>query len=570
MNVFKISRGRSFKGLTAYMGGPKDGAHRAVWSLAMNCGTDDVQTAAKVMAFTATHAEDIKAAARAEGHKIGTARSKSPRPVLHLAISWETGETPTPEQQQDAARSLLKALGMEHAQAVAVAHNDTDHAHVHLAVNLVRPDLGTQWSLDDDMGKMSVWADEYSRAHGFIVTPGRAANAAKREAGEKVEPQRRLSRDQFDAMQQAAKHDWAAKQAARPTSTKAERDALFTGQADERSALWRQQQAERRAHDAAYKKVFRAAHATAKADDKARNKGLWRDTFKRQTAERAQAARAVDMANARLRGASAITAKAKRLLAASERFERSFVARKVLAPLGLNVSADRQRAIYEDARRRELEAAGASLAAVQAKAGLEAKQAAERKALSDRLSAATFERVKAALSQINSTEFAAMIERHNEEKRSQIEAHNTARAAAGMKPYQPRSKEAPTVEPQRIDKNRDLARQAFAGVKDAQQPQAEAPKVQAAYKSYDMPGMTKGHTPAAPVRQAEATKAAPSNDTTRTSFSGDELRAAMRQRAAAATEKANSPEAKAADRQRRADAIAKAAERKKGMGGPDF
>lgn len=45
------------------------------------------------------------------------------------------------------------------------------------------------------------------------------------------------------------------------------------------------------------------------------------------------------------------------------------------------------------------------------------------------------------------------------------------------------------MEPQRIDKNRDLARQAFAGVKDAQQPQAEAPKVQTAYKSYDAPGM---------------------------------------------------------------------------------
>lgn len=567
MNVFKISRGRSFKGLTAYMSGGKDGTERAVWTLALNCGTDDIQTAAKVMAFTAEHAEQIKDAARAEGHQIGKGGAKKHGPVLHLAISWNEGDTPTPEQQQHAARDLLKALGLEQAQAVAVAHDDTRNAHLHIAVNLIRPDLGTQWKMDDDLRVMSAWADRYAREHGFSVAPGRADNAAKRAAGEKVTKQGRLSRAEYDAMGAAAAEDLAAKRAVSP-APKAERDNLFTQQADERAALRRQQTDEAKAHKAAYSRMFRAALSSAKARDKIANKPVWRETFQRQKAETAKAAPALWTAQQRHAQAQEITRKARRLLAVSERFERSFMASKVLKPLGFKISSEGPRATLKDAQQREGEARAAIEVARTVRTIMEARHEAERKALQSRLSDATFTSVKAALSAVDARDFTAMIDRQNEERRRQIEAHNTQRAALGMKPYEPRSKEAPTMDHQPIDKNRDLARRGFAAAQQPQQPKPEAPAAQTAYMAPAPTGYKPGRNPGAPNRQPEAVQPPKPAAEQRTSFSAADMRASFQQDAVKATEKAASPEAQS-DRQRRADAIAKAKANKKGHG-PDM
>ena len=44
---------------------------------------------------------------------------------FHAALSWGPDETPSREEMEQAARDYLKALGMENARAIFVAHADT-------------------------------------------------------------------------------------------------------------------------------------------------------------------------------------------------------------------------------------------------------------------------------------------------------------------------------------------------------------------------------------------------------------------------------------------------------------
>src|SRR5699024_12371386 len=51
------------------------------------------------------------------------------------------------------AEGYLGHMGLEEHQALVVAHNDTAHPHVHIAVNRVHPERGKAWELDSYIGK---------------------------------------------------------------------------------------------------------------------------------------------------------------------------------------------------------------------------------------------------------------------------------------------------------------------------------------------------------------------------------------------------------------------------------
>lgn len=65
---------------------------------------------------------------------------RSPNPMTHWLLSWREGEQPTPEQADQAARLLLKELGMQDHQAIWAVHQDTHNVHLHLAINRVHPE----------------------------------------------------------------------------------------------------------------------------------------------------------------------------------------------------------------------------------------------------------------------------------------------------------------------------------------------------------------------------------------------------------------------------------------------
>ena len=201
-------RGHSFKALAAYLLNPKDdAAERVAWFGIENVGTDNPHMAARVMAATAKNADAIKA--RAGTGRAG--RKSEHGAVLHLVMSWAEDETPTAEHQQQAARDLLGALGMDKAQAVLAAHDDNGKPHVHLMVNLIDPETGKQFSLSNDQRRMSDWALAYEKAHGGVRCQQRADNAERRAKGEPTKDRTSLSRPAWEEMQASARQSWQAR-----------------------------------------------------------------------------------------------------------------------------------------------------------------------------------------------------------------------------------------------------------------------------------------------------------------------------------------------------------------------
>ena len=88
---------------------------------------------------------------------------------MHLTLAWRVGEAPSREEMEQAARSALKAIGMENAKAIWASHRDEQHAHLHIVASKLDPDTGRAYNLKSDYLKLSKWALQYERDHGGIV-----------------------------------------------------------------------------------------------------------------------------------------------------------------------------------------------------------------------------------------------------------------------------------------------------------------------------------------------------------------------------------------------------------------
>jgi hypothetical protein len=532
MIVRVVARGQSFKKLAAYLTSPRDGQHRALWSMTENVAVDDPRTAAKIMAHVAMNADALKEAA---GVGSGGRKSKI-GPVYHAIMSWAEGQRPTPEHQQQAARSMLKAVGLEQAQALIVAHNDNGKEHLHVMVNLVDPETGRRFNLSNDHKRMEAWALEYERATGEVLVTKRAEKAEGRKAGDHPARAERFSRPQADRMDRAA------------------RESTFARQADERAALrelhsaeWREAKADAAAHRSAYKAAFRAAYAKAKAEDRAANKPQWAAVFRAQKLEAAQieataaqARRQTNTARQELRAAHDAVTKAERR---AKTLLGGFAQK-----IGLAYTPEAAAFRLENARA-AVERAALALAQIELKrAGLKVQQESERQQLARVLGENTFTKAQLATDGMSRADFGAMIARQADEKARQIAAHNAERDALGMKRYEPKTtrKGEPMADPQLTEK--DAARRAFARGSDRRQPEAQTPpKAQGAHRVLTPSGYSKGNTPGAPAQQPQQTAEAD-----RTSFGAAELAKGRRAEdrklspVAAARERNNTPEAKAA------------------------
>ncbi|MBP2199237.1 hypothetical protein JOJ88_004778 [Pantoea cypripedii] len=126
-----------------------------------NCTS--IETAAEEMEFTAQKAKF------AHGNS---------DPVFHYLLSWQSHESPRPEQIYDSVRHSLRKLGMTDHQFVAAIHTDTDNLHVHIAVNRVHPETGYLNRLAFSQEKLNKACRELELKHGFspdngcyVITP---------------------------------------------------------------------------------------------------------------------------------------------------------------------------------------------------------------------------------------------------------------------------------------------------------------------------------------------------------------------------------------------------------------
>ena len=171
MNPSAASKGTSFAGAVGYITHDvgKSSTERVDFTEVLNMRTSDPEKAAKVMAWTAMHAAQLKEAAglKATGRK-------TENPVYHFSLNWEPGETIPHEDMVEAAKSVLAALGYEKHEAVLAVHRDKPHQHIHIVVNRINPETGKTHNPNNDYEALQRWAYRYEKDRGRVVCLERA------------------------------------------------------------------------------------------------------------------------------------------------------------------------------------------------------------------------------------------------------------------------------------------------------------------------------------------------------------------------------------------------------------
>ena len=181
MNFELAGTGHSFKGAMKYYLHDKreDGqevlltSDRVQFTEVRNMMEVGPHTATRIMIGTAARADELKQAAGVAS----TGRKATSGPVFAFSLEWHPDELPSRDRDEmlKAADHALKLLKLDDRQAVIVAHQDTDHPHVHIIVNRVHPETGKMATIaKPDVLKLDRWAYEYERDRGRIFSPNRA------------------------------------------------------------------------------------------------------------------------------------------------------------------------------------------------------------------------------------------------------------------------------------------------------------------------------------------------------------------------------------------------------------
>ena len=155
--IANTSSGRRFAPLATYLISGRSGTEtdRVAWTAGRNLGTDDPELAAPLMQATARQSALVQV------------------PVYHVMISFDREDQVTPDQMQAVANRVLRDLGLDAHQAIMVAHQDREHAHVHVMVNRVHPETGVAWERWQDRPTIERALREAEQAFGLRVVPGR-------------------------------------------------------------------------------------------------------------------------------------------------------------------------------------------------------------------------------------------------------------------------------------------------------------------------------------------------------------------------------------------------------------
>lgn len=113
----------NFKTLATYIlrGGKKEGPGLNVQLT--NCGFDQAWAAIKEIEAT----QALNTTSQADK-------------TYHLIVSFRAEDNPTPEQLADCEDELCRSLGYAEHQRISAIHTDTEHVHMHVAINKVHPD----------------------------------------------------------------------------------------------------------------------------------------------------------------------------------------------------------------------------------------------------------------------------------------------------------------------------------------------------------------------------------------------------------------------------------------------
>lgn len=175
--------GHSFKGAAAYYlhdktqdndfnqasGAKSKTSERVEWTETRNLPTDNPELAWKIMAASAIDGEYIKAQNRiAEGKRPQASGETNGKPVYAYSLGWhpdEKGEL-SRDEMNAAVNATMEKLGFKDHQALVVAHNDTDHPHVHVIINKVNQQTGKMHNPNMDYKTLDKWARDFRKEQG--------------------------------------------------------------------------------------------------------------------------------------------------------------------------------------------------------------------------------------------------------------------------------------------------------------------------------------------------------------------------------------------------------------------
>lgn len=96
--------------------------------------------------------------------------------TYHLVISFESERKPEDYILDDIEQELCKALGLEEHQRISVSHIDTDHFHIHLAINKIHPQKLTIHEPYRDFWKLGRICEMLEIRHGLAITNHQTKN----------------------------------------------------------------------------------------------------------------------------------------------------------------------------------------------------------------------------------------------------------------------------------------------------------------------------------------------------------------------------------------------------------
>jgi Relaxase/Mobilisation nuclease domain len=183
------SKGKSFKGAGAYFlhDLKAQTTERVAFTHTENMLTNDPDVALKVMAWTAEHARELK---EISGQKLTGRQAENP--VYTYCLAWAPDQNPDQAHMIAFGRRSLKVLGLADHEAVFIAHNDTDHLHLHVIANRVHPETGLMAKMSQDRLALSRLAQSYEQETGQVYCHARVANNEKRERGAWVKAEKEV------------------------------------------------------------------------------------------------------------------------------------------------------------------------------------------------------------------------------------------------------------------------------------------------------------------------------------------------------------------------------------------
>ncbi len=217
--IVRIQTGRSFFGAALYFLHDKKHEHellrlsdeRVAWTHTHNCASPMPEIAVHEMIAVATHQAELK---RESGHAPGG--RKCDEPVMTISLSWHPVEKPAKEEMIEAARGFLQHMGWQEHQALFLAHNDTQHQHVHIVLNRVHPSTGLVHNNFRDQQRAGKWRERYEREHGKFrdeATPQRHIQHGLAKQGRAVqlkyaelETQNTKAQERFERRQLSHRH----------------------------------------------------------------------------------------------------------------------------------------------------------------------------------------------------------------------------------------------------------------------------------------------------------------------------------------------------------------------------